>query len=246
MPWPLVVRSDYVGGMSLLFRGGVAALVVSTLALAGCAITSPVPAAPAPAPTPTPEEPAMEIAATWLDAGRMIGLVTWGSSSCVPFAEEPAADGQKIAVKLTDADTGPCTADHSPRASELAVPAGVDPTQPVTVQLTYLDQTAELTLPGDTELTGTPGDPTDYQPSAGWFSDNGIVLLTWGSSTCRPQVSGIEETADGITVTFTAHEGMCTMDMAPRTTILGVEQVGRDRPLTLVGDNLDATIPIRG
>ena len=98
--------------MSFTFRGGAAAFVLSTLMLAGCATTSPVPAAPSQ--TPTPEEPAMELAAAWLDAGRMIGLVTWGSSSC------------------------------------------------------------------------------------------------------RPQVAGIEETADGITVNFTPHDGMCTMDMAPR------------------------------
>lgn len=230
--------------MSFTFRGGAAALVLSTLMLAGCATTSPVPAAPSQ--TPTPEEPAMELAAAWLDAGRMIGLVTWGSSSCVPHAEAATASGQEITVTLVDATDGPCTADYGPRASEIAVPAGVDPHQPVTVHLTYLDQTADLTLAGDEELTGTPGDPTDYQPTAGWFNDNGIALLTWGSSSCRPQVAGIEETADGITVNFTPHDGMCTMDMAPRVTVLYVEQVDRDRSLTLAGDNLDATIPILG
>lgn len=36
------------------------------------------------------------------------------------------------------------------------------------------------------------------------------------------------------------------MDMAPRVTVLYVEQVDRDRSLTLAGDNLDATIPILG
>ena len=230
--------------MSLTFRGGAAALVLSTLMLAGCATTPPVPAAPSG--TPTPEEPAMQLAATWLDAGRMIGLVTWGSTSCVPTAGEATADGQEITVTLVDPQAEACTADLAPRASEVAVPAGVDPTQPVTVHLTYLDQTADLTLAGDQRLSGTPGEPTDYQSTAGWYDDNGIVLLTWGSSTCRPIVSDLEETADALTVTFAAQDGPCTMDMAPRTTMLYVEQAGRDRELTLVGDNLNATIPILG
>ncbi len=188
----------------------------------------------------------METAAAWLDEGRMIGLITWGSSSCVPSAEAATASGQEITVALVDNADGPCTADYAPRASEVAVPAGVDPHQPVTVHLTYLDQTVDLTLAGDPELTGTPGDPTEYAPTAGWFNDTGIALLTWGSSSCRPQVAAVDEAADEITVTFTANEGACTMDMVPRVTILGVEQVDRDRELTLVGDNLDATLPIRG
>lgn len=186
----------------------------------------------------------MEAAVSWLDGGRMIGLVTWGSSSCVPSAGPASAEGQEITVAVIDHTSGPCTADYAPRASEMAVPAGVDPHQPVTVHLTYLDQTVELTLDGNPELTGTPGDPTDYQPSAGWFNDHGLALLTWGSSTCRPEVADLQEASDGITVTFTSHEGACTMDMVPRMTILGVEQVDRDRTLTLSGDGLDATIPV--
>ena len=227
-----------------MFRGGVAALVVSALALAGCAVTSPVPAAPSQ--SPTPQEPDTASVATWLDSGRMIGLVTWGSSSCVPQADTATASGQEITVTLLDPAEGACTADYAPRASEIAVPTGVDPHQDVTVHLTYLDKTVDLKLAGNAELTGTPGDPTDYQPTAGWFDDHGIALLTWGSSSCRPQVAGIEESVDVITVNFTAHDGMCTMDMAPRVTVLYVEQVDRTRKLTLVGDNLDATIPILG
>lgn len=229
--------------MSFTFRGAAAALVVSTLGLAGCGITSPVPAEPPPR-TSAPEESAMRPAAAWLDAGRMIGVVTRGSSSCVPSAGEATASGQEISVTLTDQTGGACTADLASRASEVAVPVGVDPHQPVTVHLTYLDQTIDLTLDGNTELTGTPGEETDYQPTAGWFDDGGIALLTWGSSSCRPQVANIDETADGIVATFTTHQGVCTMDMAPRVTVLHVGQVGRDRSLTLIGDNLDATIPV--
>ncbi|MEA4945773.1 MAG: hypothetical protein VB080_15225 [Propionicimonas sp.] len=217
-------------------------LAVSVLTLAGCASSAPIAADP----SPTAGESGMQTAAAWLDAGRIIGVVTWGSSTCVPTADAATASGQEITVTLTDNAEGACTADYAPRASEVAVPAGVDPKQDVTVHLTYLDQTVDLTLAGDPGLTGTPGEPTDYQPTAGWFTDQGIALLTWGSSTCRPQPAKVDETADGITVSFTPHDGACTMDMVPRLTVISVEGGDHDRNLTLVGDNLDATIPIVG
>ena len=51
---------------------------------------------------------------------------------------------------------------------------------------------------------------------------------------------------DAITVTFKANEGACTMDMGPLLTVLGVSGEGDDQALVLVGDNLDATLPIIG
>ncbi len=239
-------------------RAAFASLLVSALALAGCANTttpagpsSPAqsPSSPATLPPTEPTEPGMQADAAWLDGGRLLGVVTWGSSSCVPVADTATASGQEITVTLTDPGDGtqPCTADMSPRASVVGVPEGVNPQEDVTVALTYLDQTVRFEVDGEDDLKGVPGEATDYAPSAGWFDDDkGIVLLTWGSSTCVPIVEGLEETADAITVTFKANEGACTMDMGPRLTVLGVSGDGDDQQLVLVGDNLDATLPIIG
>ena len=229
-------------------------LVAPALAVVGCASgTTPAgPSSPAQAPTPpatTPAASEMQADAAWLDDGRLLGVVTWGSSSCVPVAEAATASGQEVAATLTDPGDGtqPCTADFSPRASLVGVPEGVNPQDDVTVALTYLDQTVRFEVDGADDLKGVPGEATDYAPSAGWFDDEkGIVLLTWGSSSCQPIVEDIDEADDAITVTFKANEGACTMDMGPRLTVLGVSGEGDDQALVLVGDNLDATLPIIG
>src|SRR5690606_29565730 len=94
---------------------------------------------------------------------------------------------------------------------------------------------------------GTPGDATDYLPSAGWFDDEGIVLLTWGSSTCPPVVENVDVQDAGATVTFATEDGACTMDMVPRATLLGMTgdvDDDEDFVLTLVGGNLDGTVNV--
>lgn len=225
----------------------VAALGAALLAAAGCATGSPSSGSSA-SPDATDASTAMQADAAWLDDGRLLGVVTWGSSTCVPIADEATASGQAVSVTLTDPDGDqPCTADLAPRASVTGVPAGVDPHEDVALTVSYLDTTATVDLDGDDDLAGTPGDPTDYAASAGWFDDErGIVLLTWGSSTCPPMIEGVEESDEAITVTFTTNDGPCTMDMSPRATVIQVADGGDDRVLVLVGDNLDATIPIAG
>ena len=54
----------------------------------------------------------------------------------------------------------------------------------------------EIDVDADPDATATPGSSTEYQPSAGWFDDGGLVLLTWGSSSCAPVVESVE--ADGV------------------------------------------------
>lgn len=243
--------------MSTRVRSAAAVLfAASALLLAGCASGSPAPDASENGTSPTgPAEtvPAQQAEAVWLDGGRLIGVVTWGSSSCVPQTGEVAASGQKITVSLSDpaADSDgeqrPCTADLAPRATAFGVPEGVDPRQDVEIELSYAGETTSLELDGEDELTGAPGSSTDYAPSAAWFGDDtGIVLLTWGSSTCTPQVDAVEESDTAITVSFTPNEGVCTMDMVPRLTMLSVTGHDDDRVLTLVGDNLDGTVRILG
>lgn len=224
-------------------------LVAAALMTAGCTAQ---PATPAPTSTAStvPDEPdTQDIEAAWIDGGRGIAVVTWGSSTCVPFVEEISAEGQRVSVLLADAegDTA-CTKDLVPRASSVGLPSGVDPNQDVEVQVTYGE------LADDTELDALTGvvDPdseTDHAPSAGWFDDQGIVLLTWGSSTCPPQLEKVDQTDTSATATFVTTDQVCTMDMAPQLTILGMpnEHEG-DQPLELVltGGGLDATISVLG
>ena len=76
--------------------------------------------------------------AAWLDDGRIIGLVTMGSSGCVPAAEEATLeDDGTLSVTLVepDADTA-CTADFVPRVTLVEVPEGVDPAEDLAITVT--------------------------------------------------------------------------------------------------------------
>ena len=69
--------------------------------------------------------------AAWLDDGRIIGLVTTGSSTCVPAADEAMLeDDGTLSVTLVEpeADTA-CTTDLVPRVTLVEVPEGVDPAE---------------------------------------------------------------------------------------------------------------------
>ncbi|MBS1906129.1 MAG: hypothetical protein JST33_06080 [Actinobacteria bacterium] len=229
----------------------IAALAASlTIALAGCTLQEPA-AAPVPtADSTSSPEPSTDPAAAWLDGGRSIGLVTWGSSSlaCAPVAEDVKADGQTITVTLAEPDPkAVCTADFTARATFVGVPEGVDPTKDVTVAFQGAAFQGRLPLAGNSTLKA--GGSSDGKPSAGWFSENGILLLTWGSSTCRPVVSDLTEEKAGATVTFqTDATQVCTMDFVPRITVLGVTAPAdpADYTLTLKGDHLDGTVKVIG
>jgi len=231
----------------------IAALAASaTLALAGCAQLEPVSPPVPTADSTTSPEPSTDPAAAWLDGGRGIGLVTYGSSSlaCTPTAQDVSADGQTITVTLADSDpNAACTMDFAPRATFVGVPEGVDPTKDVTVIFHGGGFQGRLPLAGGSALRA--GGSSDGKPSAGWFSENGILLLTWGSSTCRPVVSDLVEDQDkkGATVTFqTDATQVCTMDFVPRITVLGVNAPADPSgySLTLKGDHLDGKVTVIG
>jgi hypothetical protein len=192
-----------------------------------------------------------EVGAAWLDGGRAIGIVTQGSSTCIPTAEETTyADGVlNVTLVEVEGDTA-CTADLVPRVSLVEVPGDVDPTQDLEITVTGDGWT------GDTDLGGVEGlatgGETDYLPSAGWTDVDGqFVILTWGSSTCVPMVENTEATsATEITVTFATPpaDQVCTMDMAPRgtvTSVLEVEDEDADVFAILTGAEFDnVRIPI--
>lgn len=212
--------------MTARSRSLVAGLGVALLAaglLAACA--SPAGSGPAPSATTGAPTQDAEVSAAWLDNGRMIGLVTLGSSTCVPTAGEVSyADGVLEVELVEPAGAMACTDDLAPRATVVAVPEGVDPAQELEIRVTG-DGYA-----GDTDLDGVAGlDPsgeTDYLPSAGWADDDGrFVILSWGSSTCVPVLESTEVTSPTeVTVTFATPpaDQVCTMDMAPRGAVAHV------------------------
>jgi hypothetical protein len=212
---------------------GLAALLAGVLT--ACATTSggtaPTGGDPTGSGTPNGDSSEQEVGAAWLDGGRLIGIVTQGSSTCIPTAEEATYEDGVMKVTLVDVegDTA-CTADLAPRVSLVGVPEGVDPAQGVEIEVTGDG------WQGDTDLDGVPdlaaGGETDYLPSAGWTDVDGqFVVLSWGSSSCAPVVENTEATsATEITVTFATppDDQVCTMDMAPRAVVTSVLEVEDD------------------
>jgi hypothetical protein len=228
-----------------------AALVLVGVALAGCA----TPAANSPSSNSSASDATdLEIDAAWLDDGRIIGLVTMGSSTCIPAADEATlqADGS-LAVTLIepDADTA-CTRDLVPRVTLVEVPEGVDPSQDLAITVTGDGFTGSTDLDGVDGLAG--GGMTDYLPSAGWTDTDGqFVMLTWGSSSCAPVISEVSASGPAeVTVTFEtpAADQVCTMDMAPRATVAVVDGLEEDSDVSLVlvgGPEFDnVKVPIYG
>lgn len=199
-------------GLALLAAG-----MLSACASAGPGSSS----TPTSSSSPSGEE--AELDAAWVDGGRMIAIVTQGSSTCVPTAGEPTYADGVLTVELEDpSDDTACTMDYVPRATLVGVPEGVDPTQDLEIKVTG-------TYAGDTDLDGVPGlaagGETDYLPSAGWADDGQFVIVTWGSSGCPPVVESVEATSSSeVTVTFATPpaDQVCTMDMSPRATVAQV------------------------
>lgn len=218
---------------SLLAGLGLAALLGGVLA--GCASSS------GGTPTATPDASGStdaEIDAAWLDDGRIIGLVTIGSSTCVPMADAAKleADGS-LAVSLVEPDENTaCTSDLVPRVTLVEVPEGVDPAQNLAITVSGDGFAGTAELDGAEGLGG--GGMTDYLPSAGWTNEDGqFVLVTWGSSTCVPVIADVAASGPAeVTVTFVAPaaDEVCTMDMVPRATVAVVDGLEEESDVSLV------------
>jgi hypothetical protein len=240
-----------VRSRSLLAGLGLALLAAGLLT--ACAVPAGGGATPTPAATGNDDDSSneQEVGAAWLDGGRMIGIVTQGSSTCIPVAEEATYDDGVMMVTLVDAEGDEaCTADLVPRVTLVGTPADVDPVNGVQIEVTGDG------WHGDTDLEGVAGlavgGETDYLPSAGWTDVDGqFVILSWGSSSCAPQVESAEPTsATEVTVTFVTPpaDQVCTMDMAPRgvvTAVNGLEDEDAETFAILTGGEFDnIRIPI--
>lgn len=203
------------------------------------------------APTEDPDQTLdTDLDAAWLDGGRMVGLVTQGSSTCVPPAEGQYADGV-LQVTLTDDAEGPCTADFAPRVSLVAVPDDVDPSAGLAIEVSGAGYGGEVTLLGVAGLAFES--PSEQVPSAGWSTAEGtFVVLLWGSSGCPEYVTSAEVTGDAaITASLSGvpADKVCTADIAPNAQIAVVDGLGGvpDVALTLTGPDMEPfTTPILG
>lgn len=240
-----------------LLAAVVGLLVVGPFALAACATpvgaASPGSGSGASSPSPTATDgTGGDLEAAWLDNGRGVGVVTWGSSTCVPSAGDATYADGTLTVALVDATDRVCTRDLVPRATYVGLPAGADPASGLDIVVTGA-YAGDTELDGDAALTGVPGEMTDFMPSAGWYSSAGFVLLTYGSSGCPPVLGGASASGARVAVTFQdpPADQVCTMDMAPRLTVVEVDgsALGDDGPVTavLAGGGFDAvSVPIAG
>lgn len=219
----------------------------AALLLAGCATgvggsTTPTPTASA----SQTVEAEVEVGAAWLDGGSMIALVLDGSSTCVPMADDVAYTDGVLQVSLLDPAVGTaCTRDLVPRGIPIAVPAGVDSSTGLAIEVTGDGYR------GTTELAGVaglvPGGGLEAgQPSAGWAGGDAFALLTWGSSSCRPTVADAVVSEPGqIAVTFATPpaDQVCTADFGARVTVVTVPDVTAGTPYEalLTGDGFTQT-----
>lgn len=238
----------------------VAALLV--LSIGGALIwnftrSTPVPtptATPTPTPTPTQVEPeaSFDSAAAWLNDGWALAIVTWGSASCAPIVGETVFSSGTLLVELTDPDEADCSADAVPRASYVSPATPLDMRQNLRIALTG-DYQDLITLVGVPEAE-PPGVTKFFVDSAaGWYASDGFVVLSYGSSSCRPEVSSAEVTAPTeVTVEFApyAFGQICTFDFRPRLTVVDIDETGLgDGPVVAIleGDGLGGErVPIAG
>jgi hypothetical protein len=227
-------------------------VALASVALAGCASSS----GGSPSQSPTSQqtvEPDPDLGAAWLDDGRLVGLVTLGSSTCVPMLADEAnySDGvMHVEFATPEADQA-CTSDLAPRVTLVGVPADVDPAESLQIEVTGDDYFGTVELEGVAGLD--PSGETDYEPSAGWATAPGqFVILTWGSSTCVPVIADIAASGPAqVTVTYEEPPAnqVCTMDMVGRAQVAAINDLEEDSDVELIltkGGFLGLKLPIYG
>lgn len=231
--------------------GALALAAMLGAALAGCATATPSSGADAtPQATETPAGELTEFDAAWLDGGRQVGLVTQGSSTCIPTAEDVSYADGVLQLTLADVSDGPCTMDYVPRVSLVPVPDDVDPSANLAIEVSG-DYVGEMVLPGVEGLAAES--PSEQLPSAGWTTTDGtFIVLLWGSSGCPEYITTAEVSGDAaisVSLSDQPADKVCTADIAPNpqlTTVDGLVGVP-DVALTLNSPGVDPyTTPILG
>lgn len=236
--------------LSLVGLLGAGLLVIG--AATGCASgTAASPSSPSvPPDAPASAEPS-RVEAGWLNGGRSLALVTWGSSSCVArITDVPTVADGVLTVDLTERPGTACTRDMVPRPTLVPLPDGLDATKDLQISVTGA-ATGGTTLAG---LTGavTPPAATDFAPSAGWVGDSFLAILTYGSSSCPPSVETVSAQGESIAVGFAAPpaDQVCTLDIAPRVSVADVTDLGEATATSVVlsgGDvSVDGPVAILG
>lgn len=241
-----------------------------------------------------PQFATVDAGAAWSPDPGVLWVFTAGSSGCpVTPAAEAVADEDGVRVVLSTG-LGPddaCNDDRAMSTYQVAVPAGVDETVPLTLAFepdgTPRSGEAATVVVGPRPATGQPGpaswaapsspqwaldadnllpvpggwarglptavpSPAEARAGAAWTAQDGVLyVFTWGSSSC-PAVAQSPATTDGsgVAVAFvpTAPDVMCTMDLAPTTSVVAVPQGADDgADLTVrLGDLGTVVVPPRG
>lgn len=218
---------------SVLVLGGLALATVLT----GCATA----AGSAPAPESTVDPNASDTSyaprAAWLDATSFV-LQTWGDA-CAPQIGDLIAGEQSLEIVLVAGEDEVCAAVQTAHGTYLGLPAAFDSSRPVDLTVTDAGGArTELTLPALADGEIIPADRMGEQtPAVAWIGDEELAVLTWGSSTCKPESGTVEAVSqvEGIIRLQQPVDGPCTMDLVPQITFVAAEGVAADASLTLDG-----------
>ncbi|WP_417563868.1 hypothetical protein [Microbacterium sp.] len=86
----------------------------------------------------------------------------------------------------------------------------------------------------------------DGAPMA-FASDDRLQIVTWGSSSCRPELVDLTAEVDPPKIAFTTPRGSCTDDLAPTTFVLSAVEFGGTVPSRVVIeiDGTRSTVDVR-
>ncbi|MBO9627027.1 MAG: hypothetical protein J7484_11700 [Microbacterium sp.] len=180
--------------------------------------------------------------AAWLDPSSFV-ISTW-SDGCAPMIDDLVVGDQRIEVSLTTADEATCDGEEGPYGTYLGVPAGIDSSKPLTIEVTqYGGEASLIELAGLANGEVAPADRMPEQkPAAAWIGDGELAVLTWGSSTCLPKSGAV---ADGVITLDEPLDGVCTMDYVPRITFVSAAGVAEGDELELAGYTAEDGTPMR-
>lgn len=212
--------------------------------LTGCATNASQPgastgntAAPSPDSTAVIPDGWPEIQAVWLNADSIV--ITAPGDGCRPtLTDVVVGDGTlDVTIEKLSADAT-CTEPLLTYGYLLVAPAGIDTSQPLTLNITnWMGDAKTITLDGNPAGGPVPADKMmTPAPAAVWVNDTDIAVLTYGSSSCAPMSGTFSGAGDSLTLTLAEPDTMmCTMDYAPRITIVSAPDIAKDATFTLAG-----------